>query len=108
MRRARAAGLLVLIPVLLAAAASAFLPAGYCPREGAALSAAGREFARLKNRGAAPAPRDFDARVSLEAVLRPGDDRGRWDESRAAVLEGYVVEVVEGGAESANCFSYRG
>ncbi|HEX8352162.1 MAG TPA: hypothetical protein VF611_04665, partial [Pyrinomonadaceae bacterium] len=38
---------------------------------------------------------------------RPGEDRGRWDESRAGRVEGYVVEVVEGGVEAANCYSYR-
>ena len=108
MRRARAAGLLLLITVLLAAAASALLPARCCPREGAALTPAGRAFARLKNREALPAPQDFDARVTLEALLRPGDDRGRWGESRAASFEGYVVEVKWGAFESANCFLYRG
>ena len=107
MRRARAAGLLILILVSLAAVASALLPASYCPRQGAALSAAGREFARLKNREAVPGAQDFDARVTLEALLLRGDDRGRWDESRAAAVEGYVVEVTEGGVEAANCYSYR-
>jgi hypothetical protein len=62
---------------------------------------------RLKNRAAVPGPEDFDAGVSLEAMLRPGEDRGRWSESRAGRVEGYVVEVVEGGMEAANCFSYR-
>jgi hypothetical protein len=54
-----------------------------------------------------PGPRDFDGRVTLEALLQPGEDRGRWSESRAGRVEGYVVEVVEGGAEAANCFSSR-
>jgi hypothetical protein len=92
---------------MLAAASSALLPARYCPRGGAALTAGGREFARLKNREALPSPRDFDAGATLEALLRPGDDRGRWSEARAAAVEGYVVEVVEAGVESANCYSYR-
>jgi hypothetical protein len=78
-----------------------------CPAGGAAVTPGGREFARLKNRTAAPKPEDFDEGVSLEALLRPGADRGRWSESRAGSVEGYVVEVKEGGIEAANCYSYR-
>ena len=90
-----------------AAVGSALLPRGVCPPGGAAVSPGGREFARLKNRVGAPSPLDFDVNVSLEALLRPGEDRGRWSESRAGRVEGYVVEVVEGGIEAANCYSYR-
>jgi hypothetical protein len=59
----------------------------------------------LKNRTAVPVAADVDARVSLEAMLAPGDDRGRWQQTRAGVIEGYVVRVHDAGAESANCFS---
>ncbi|HEX8284130.1 MAG TPA: hypothetical protein VF588_12275 [Pyrinomonadaceae bacterium] len=108
MRRFRAAGLILLLLFALAAVVSALLPKGVCPAGGAALSPGGREFARLKNRvPPPPGPRDFDENVSLEALLRPGEDGGRWSESRAGRIEGYVVEVVEGGAEAANCYSYR-
>ena len=107
MRRIKAAGLILFIIFLLTAAVSALLPAGVCPAEGAAITPGGREFARLKNRSGAPKPQDFDESVSLEALLRPGEDRGRWSESRAGRIEGYVVEVVEGGVEAANCYSYR-
>jgi hypothetical protein len=99
-----------LILLLLASATAAVLfvfPQSYCPPPGAALSPAGREFMRLKNREAEPSPQDFDAGVTLEALLRPGEDRARWSESRAGRVEGYVVEVVEGGVEAANCYSYR-
>lgn len=78
-----------------------------CPAGGAAVTPGGREFARLKNRvPPPPGPSDFDENVSLEALLRPGDDRGRWSESRAGRAEGYVVEVVEAGIEAANCYSF--
>jgi hypothetical protein len=107
LRRFKTAGLILLIILSLTAAASALFPADMCPASGAALTPARREFMRLKNRGAAPGPEDFDAGVSLEALLRPGEDRGRWSESRAGRVEGYVVEVVEGGMEAANCFSHR-
>lgn len=103
----KAAGLTLLTLALLTAATLVFLPDVPCPAEGAAVTPGGRGFMRLKNRGAAPGPDDFDPDVSLEALLRPGEDRGRWSESRAGRVEGYVVEVVEGGMEAANCFSYR-
>ena len=85
----------------------ALLPAGACPGAGAALTPGGREFMRLKNRVGEPRPEDFDASVTLDALLRPGGDRWRWSESRAGRIEGYVVEVVAGGVEAANCYSYR-
>ncbi|HEX8145714.1 MAG TPA: hypothetical protein VF591_00815 [Pyrinomonadaceae bacterium] len=107
LRRFKAAGLLLLILFLLTAAVSALLPGEVCPAGGAAVTPGGREFARLKNRAAAPSAEDFDESVSLEALLRPGEDRGRWSESRAGRVEGYVVEVVAGGVEAANCYSYR-
>jgi hypothetical protein len=107
LRRVKAAGLILSIIFLLTAAVSALLPVGMCPAGGAAVTPGRREFLRLKNRAAGPKPEDFDESVSLEALLRPGEDRGRWSESRAGRIEGYVVEVVEGGMEAANCFSYR-
>ena len=107
MRRVKAAGLILSIIILLTAGASALLPVGMCPAGGVAVTQGRREFLRLKNRAAEPKPEDFDESVSLEALLRPGEDRGRWSESRAGRMEGYVVEVVEGGMEAANCFSYR-
>src|ERR1044071_7368822 len=107
LRRFKAAGLIILIIFLLTAGASALLPAGVCPAGGAAVTPGGREFASLKNRTVVPKAEDFDEGVSLEALLRPGEDRGRWSESRAGRIEGYVVEVVSGGVEAANCYSYR-
>jgi hypothetical protein len=106
-RHLKAAGLILLLLVLLTAAAHAFLPSIPCPAGGAAVSPGGREFARLKNRVGATKLQDFDESVSLEALLRPGEDHGRWSESRAGSIEGYVVEVAEGGIEAANCYSYR-
>ncbi|HEX7316833.1 MAG TPA: hypothetical protein VF297_23225 [Pyrinomonadaceae bacterium] len=102
----KVAGLILLPLVLLTAGALRFLPHLPCPAEGAAVTPGRRAFLSLKNRVGAPKPEEFDERVTLEALLRPGEDRVRWSESRAARVEGYVVEVVEGGAEAANCFSY--
>ncbi len=100
-------GAITLPLLLLAASALVGMRGEFCPAGGAALTPGGREFARLKNRAGAPKAEEFDENVSLEALLKPGDDRGRWSESRAGRVEGYVVEVVEGGVEAANCYSYR-
>ncbi|HEV3469218.1 MAG TPA: hypothetical protein VG148_07845 [Pyrinomonadaceae bacterium] len=97
---------LALLFVIASPAAALFFVQSNCPTRGLALSRAVRESALLKNRTAPPAPPDFDARVTLAALLGPGGDRGRWSAERAAVVEGYVVEVGKGGVEAANCYSF--
>ena len=66
-----------------------------------------RAFNAMKNRTTLPAPADFDSRLTLDAMLAPGDERGRWSQARAGAIEGYVVRVLDAGRESANCFSRR-
>lgn len=61
---------------------------------------------KLKNRTQPPQESDYDNRVTLDALLRPGDDRTRWAETSAARVEGYVVSVKDGSVESANCYSF--
>lgn len=97
---------LSIVLAALLAAAILFGPTD-CPRQGWAFTAERRAFLGLKNRTLPPGPGDFDERVTLEALLEPGDDRGRWSEGRAAGIEGYVVGVSRGGMEAANCFSSR-
>lgn len=65
-----------------------------------------RAFAALKNRTAPPSAGDFDPRATLQSIMERGDDRERWSSSRAAVLEGYVVEVSGGAIEASNCYSF--
>ena len=103
-RRLKAAGLLLAV-VAGGLAAVLLLTHHECPAAGLALSPAARNLARLKNRTALPRREDFDDRVTLAALLQPGDDRARWSEARAGTVEGYVVEVKKAGAEAANCFS---
>lgn len=103
-RRRQIIGLLVCLPLLLIAALF-FSAQSNCPAAGFGVTPRKRALLRLKNREAAPRPADFDARVSLAALVAPGDDRARWDEGRAAAVEGYVVEVRPGAVEAANCFS---
>jgi hypothetical protein len=59
----------------------------------------------LKNRTSLPSAADVDSRVTLEAMLAPGDDRARWQPTAAAAIEGYIVRIHDAGRESANCFS---
>ena len=74
-----------------------------CGMEGNAANSAVRTLDRLKNRYTAPRPADVDTQVTLAALLGPGDDRGRWDERRGAVIVGYVYDVKPGGIETVNC-----
>jgi len=76
-----------------------------CPVKGDAVRSGVRALNQLKNRVAAPAARDIDSAVTLEALLAPGDDRGRWSERRAATVVGYVRDVKLGGVETVNCFA---
>ena len=64
-----------------------------------------RAFNALKNRTTLPAAADMDPRVTLGAMLAPGDDRRRWQHGRAAAIDGYIVRVHDAGRESANCLS---
>jgi len=74
-----------------------------CGPTGDARSADARTLDLLKNRTEAPGPADIDSRVDLAAIVAPGNDRHRWDEHRGAVVIGYVLDVLPGGVESANC-----
>src|SRR5207302_10033979 len=57
-----------------------------CPLQGDAKQAEARALNPLKRRMAVPQPADIDKSVTLEAMLAPGDDRGRWSEQPAAEL----------------------
>jgi hypothetical protein len=96
---------LTLLAASALSVAALFVAGPACPAGGLGVTAAARGAARLKNRETPPRPEDFDARVTLASLVAPGDDRGRWSETRAASVEGYVVEVRRAGAEAANCFS---
>lgn len=74
-----------------------------CPTEGDAANPAVRELNRLKNRTTPPDPQQIDPAVTLSALLEPGYDRGRWNESHAAEIIGYVEDVKVGGVETVNC-----
>ena len=79
----------------------------FCPISGIALTRSRLAIHRLKNRTSTPGPADFDERATLAGLLAPGSDTGRWSQSQAARLEGYVVSVSEGPLEAANCYCAR-
>jgi len=83
--------------------ASALLRAQTCPLGGTAKGARIEHANELKNRSAIPAAKDFDPKFTLAAVLAPGNDTARWDQSRAGVLTGYVHNAKPGGIETVNC-----
>ena len=82
-----------------------FALARNCPSAGIALTSNARNLHRLKNRTAFPQAADFDSRITLDALLQPGDDRNRWSTNRAARVQGEVIDVAYAGTEAANCFS---
>ena len=75
-----------------------------CPSAGIALTIRARDLHRLKNRTALPQAADFDSRITLDALLQPGDDRTRWSSNRAARVQGEVIDVAYAGTEATNCF----
>src|SRR4051812_3318436 len=76
-----------------------------CPRIGIAFTSKSRNLHRLKNRTGTPLESDFDPRVTLDELLRPGDDRSRWSTDRAARIQGQVLDVAYARPEATNCFS---
>ena len=79
-----------------------------CPSAGIALTSRQRAQHLLKNRTAFPQAADFDPRVTLDALLQPGNDRNRWSADGAARVQGQVIDVAYAGMEATNCFSPNG
>jgi uncharacterized protein YraI len=65
--------------------------------------AALRTLNEQKNRFNAPADTDIDPGFTLAALLQPGADDTRFDDTRAGEIEGVVVNVKVGGIETVNC-----
>ena len=97
--------LITLVTVILSFALTVLLLDRYCPASGLPLTSARRAEHLLKNRVSFPSSEDFDAGVTLAALLQPGDDESRWSAARSARVEGYVVSVGRAGIELANCWS---
>jgi hypothetical protein len=74
-----------------------------CPLEGDAKDAQAKVLNPLKRRMTTPKDSDIDTKMSLSAILAPGEDKARWDQKKAGVVSGYVTDVKVGGIESVNC-----
>jgi hypothetical protein len=64
-----------------------------------------KQLNRKKNRYDLPTAGDIDDQVTLAAMIAPGDDVGRFDDSKAVRVQGWVVDVLVGGTESCNCYA---
>jgi hypothetical protein len=82
---------------------SSIAAAPICALEGDARSPRVQRLNELKNRAAIPLPRDIDSTVTMQALLAPGSDAGRFNTRRAATISGYVADVKVGGVETVNC-----
>ena len=82
-----------------------FVLALNCPSAGIALTTRARDLHRLKNRTSLPQATDFDSRVTLDALLQPGDDTNRWSTDHAARIEGEVIDVAYARPEATNCWN---
>jgi hypothetical protein len=77
-----------------------------CPAPGTAKSVANKALNILKNREVAPRADQMNQSVTLEKMLAPGNDRGRFDHHTGATIVGWVINVEQGGhPETANCGS---
>jgi hypothetical protein len=76
-----------------------------CPSAGIALTTGARDLHRLKNRTSLPQATDFDSRVTLDALLQPGDDTNRWSTNHAARIAGEVIDVAYARPEATNCWN---
>jgi hypothetical protein len=74
-----------------------------CPPEGTAKRAEVKAINKDKNRFETPTADDIDTDVTLATMLAPGEDDKRFDQTRAARVVGFVVDVKVGGNETCNC-----
>lgn len=73
-----------------------------CPLEGTAKTENDKAANRLKNRDIDNSQK-IDESVTLEKMLASGEDSKRFNSNSYVKITGYVVEVKDGGKESANC-----
>jgi hypothetical protein len=74
-----------------------------CPPEGSAKQPEVKALNKDKNRFQTPTADDIDTEVTLATMLAPGEDETRFDQTRAARVVGFVVDVKIGGRETCNC-----
>ncbi len=89
---------LMLLPVLVLAQRTKV-----CPIQGSSPQKRLQILDRQKNRTVLPKKSDFNSKITLEAMLEPGDDTKRWSINNAATLTGFVRLVKPGEPETVNC-----
>jgi hypothetical protein len=78
-----------------------------CPIKGDAKSARVQSLNVLKRRMTTPESTDVDSKVTLVAMVAPGEDVSRFDTNKAATISGYVADVKVSGVESVNCHTHN-
>ena len=97
---------LLLVSIIIAGTIAVWiLLALNCPSAAIALTSRARQLHRLKNRTTFPQLAEFDPQVSLDELLKRGDDSNRWTITRAARIQGEVIDVEYARPEATNCFS---
>ena len=74
-----------------------------CKPEGSSSNPAVIALDLQKNRATVPTAEAIDPDVTLAAMLSPGNDVGRFDATKGAIVEGIVIRVKEGSIETCNC-----
>ena len=100
---AAALGVVLTLPFGAMAVADDAQVLANCPIVGDTADPRVQALNTLKRRMTLPTPADIDPRVTLKALVAPGDDANRWDDKRGATIEGFVADVKVGGVESVNC-----
>ncbi len=105
----RFALLLLFCGLLLAASARSgtrasqdAVPPG-CPPQGDATKPKVQGLNEKKARVDAPSDDDVDDTADVNALIAPGDDELRWQDTTAVEINAFVLDVQDGGPASSNC-----
>jgi hypothetical protein len=74
-----------------------------CPREGQTNLEKNKILNFKKNRYEIPKRSDIDENVTMESLTERGNDEERFDENKAATIEGFIFDVTNTGKETCNC-----
>ena len=80
-----------------------FTTTGDCPQKGDSTKADHQQMDLLKNR--ITTSTNINKNITLEKILKPGNDTSRFSNNDYTDITGYVYEVKWGGAETCNCHS---
>jgi hypothetical protein len=101
----RPAALLCCLAFALGNTALARAQAQPCPPKGDAAKAKVQKLNEQKARLDEVGDSDIDDTVTMEELVEPGDDSGRWQDGQGVEITAYVMGVVDGSPASSNCHS---